>query len=229
MNLSQSNESVQTSSRKFLDAQSKHWESILATRPEMFGVEASAPARYAAEIFKSEARKKILELGAGQGRDTLFLAPNGFEICALDYSESGLKDIMRKARASGLAKSVSAICCDVRNRLPFNHETFDACYSHMLYCMALTTTELEFLSEEIRRVLKPGRLNIYTARHTSDPDYGTGTHRGEDMYEVGGFIVHFFSREKVAHLAKGYEIVNVDGFEEGRLPRKLFRLTLRKQ
>jgi hypothetical protein len=62
--------------------------------------------------------------------------------------------------------------------------------------MALTTTELEFLSAEVRRVLKPSGLNIYTLRHTNDPDYRTGIHRGEDMYEVGGFIVHFLAGKK---------------------------------
>jgi hypothetical protein len=36
---------------------------------------------------------------------------------------------------------------DVRDPLPFEKETF-ACYSHMLYCMALTVAELEFLSNE---------------------------------------------------------------------------------
>lgn len=215
--------------QRALDAQKQHWEKTLSARPDMFGLVASEPARYAAEVFTKENKKRILELGAGQGRDTLFFAQNGFEIYGLDYSESGLKDIVQKARASGLAKSVSVICHDVRNRLPLNDGTFDACYSHMLYCMALTTTELEFLSQEIRRVLKPGGLNIYTVRHTNDPDYRTGIHRGEDMYEVSGFTVHFFSREKVAHLAKGYEIVGVDEFEEGRLPRKLFRVSLRKK
>lgn len=45
---------------------------------------------------------------------------------------------------------------------------------------------------------------------------------------MGGFIVHFFRREKVELLAEGYEIVSIDEFEEGSLPRKLFRVTLRK-
>jgi len=36
------------------------------------------------------------------------------------------------------------------------------------------------------------------------------------MYEIsGGFIVHFFSRDKVEHLARGFEIVSIDEFEEG--------------
>jgi SAM-dependent methyltransferase len=110
----------------------------------------------------------------------------------------------------------------------FEDNGFDACYSHMLFCMPLTTEELVRLSAEVLRVLKPGGLHVYTVRHTADPHYGTGILRGEDMYEVGGFIVHFFDRAKVELLAKGYEMVGVDEFEEGGLPRKLFRATLRK-
>ena len=95
--------------------------------------------------------------------------------------------------------------------------------------MALTTSELEFLSVETRRILKPGGLNIYTVRHTGNADFRTGTHRGGDMYEVGGFIVHFFSKDKVRNLAEGYQIIGIDEFEESSLPRKLFRVPLKKE
>jgi SAM-dependent methyltransferase len=95
--------------------------------------------------------------------------------------------------------------------------------------MALTRAELEFLSDEIRRVLKPKGLNIYTVRNTEDPHYGTGIHHGEQIYEVGGFVIHFFNKEMVEDLTKGFEIVSVDEFEESRLPRRLFRVTLRKK
>jgi hypothetical protein len=87
---------------------------------------------------------------------------------------------------------------------------------------------LEFLSQEIRRILSPGGLNIYTVRHTGDAHYRAGIHRGEDLWEVGDFIVHFFSREKVEHLAKGYEMATIEEFEEGDLPRKLFFVAQRK-
>ena len=36
------------------------------------------------------------------------------------------------------------------------------------------------------------------------------------MYEVGGFIVNFFDRAKVEKVSKGYEIVSIDEFEEGK-------------
>jgi hypothetical protein len=49
------------------------------------------------------------------------------------------------------------------------------------------------------------------------------------MYEVGGFIVHFFDREKVSRLSAGYDILGVDELEEGELPRKLFMVTMKKK
>ena len=78
------------------------------------------------------------------------------------------------------------------------------------------------------RALKPGGLCVFTVRNTSDPDYGHGIHCGEDLFENQGFIVHFFDRAKVERVAKGYQIIGIDEFEEGKLPRRLFRVTLRK-
>jgi 2-polyprenyl-3-methyl-5-hydroxy-6-metoxy-1,4-benzoquinol methylase len=36
--------------------------------------------------MKMNNAKKVLEIGAGQGRDTIFFASNGIEVEALDYS-----------------------------------------------------------------------------------------------------------------------------------------------
>ena len=218
-----------TAKQRVLDAQQHHWDTTFSHRSDMFGEVPSDAAQKAAALFKQEGTTTLLELGCGQGRDTLFFARQGFHVTALDYAQVALDALMAKAQAAGVAPLITTLHHDIREPLPFPDSTFEGCYSHMVYCMALTTRELERLSQEVRRILRPGGLNIYTVRHTRDPDYGTGIHRGEDMYEVNGFIVHFFSHEKVAQLAKGYEISSVDEFEEGKLPRKLFRVTLRKE
>jgi SAM-dependent methyltransferase len=215
--------------KEALKGQQSHWEKVYTENIDMFGKEPSYPARRAAELFGKGNMKRILELGSGQGRDTLFFARHGFQIYALDYSEKGLDAIQKKAGVIGVSGFLTTIYNDVRQRLPFDDDFFDGCYSHMLYCMALTTSELEFLSQEVRRVLKPGGFNFYTVRHTADPHYRTGIYRGDNMWEIGGgFVVHFFSREKVVHLAKDYEIVGVEEFEETDLPKKLFLITLKK-
>ena len=219
----------QDTDKAVLSEQRQHWEKMFTENIDMFGKEPSYPGRRAAETFAKGNVRTILELGSGQGRDTLFFARHGFEVYALDYSEEGLSAIEKKAELSGLSTSLTTIYHDVRHPLPFDENSFDACYSHMLYCMALTTPELEFLSQEVRRVLKPGGLNIYTVRHTRDPHYRTGINREDDMWEItGGFIVHFFTEEKVKQLAKGYEILSVEEFEESDLPKKLFLIILKK-
>lgn len=213
-----------------LNEQQQHWEKMFTENIDMFGTEPSHAAEKAAETFGKGDVKIILELGSGQGRDTLFFAGHGFEVCALDYSEEGLGALQKKAELIGLSTSLTTIHHDVRHPLPFDDNFFDACYSHMLYCMALTTSELEFLSQEVRRVLKPGGFNVYTVRHTADPHYRTGIHRGDDMWEIGGgFIVHFFDHVKIKHLAEGYDIVSVEEFEESDLPKRLFLVRLRKR
>ncbi len=213
---------------KILNAQRQRWQETFSEMPEMFGAEPSDPARRAADLFEREGLKTVLELGCGQGRDTLYFAKRGLRVHALDYSEQGIEALAGKARETGFSTRIVTGIHDVRNPLPFADESFGACYSHMLFCMALTTGQLQSLSEEIRRVLQPGGICVYTVRHTEDAHYRKGVPRGEDMYETGGFIVHFFSREKVEILAKRYEIANIDPFEEGELPRKLFRVTLKK-
>jgi SAM-dependent methyltransferase len=212
-----------------LRKQQQHWECVFSGNASMFGEEPSSPAQWAVRLFRKEGKTKILELGFGQGRDTIYFARNGFDVVALDYCEKGIESLMGKAMESVVSSSVIPIQHDVREQLPFEDGTFDACYSHMLYCMPLTFSDLRSLSTEVRRILKPGGLNIFTTRHTKDPQYATGIHRGEDMWEIqGGFIVHFLSREKVELLSGGYDIVDIMEFEEGDLPKKLYRVTLRK-
>ena len=95
----------------------------------------------------------------------------------------------------------------------------------MLLCMALSTDEIHALVNEIRRILRPGGSLVYTVRHTGDAHYGTGVAHGDGIYEQGGFAVHFFDRELVDALAKGWDLREVHAFEEGELPRRLWRVT----
>lgn len=209
-------------------AQQVRWERALRERGDRYGPAASATARTALEALRETRAQELLELGAGQGRDTLFFARSGLRVTALDFAAAAIETIAAKCAGARLEGAVAAICHDVRRPLPFDDSAFDACYSHMLFCMALRGQELEALAAEIRRALRPGGLCVYTARATDDPDYGRGVHRGESLYELDGFVVHFFDRGLVDRLGSGYEAVEVDRFEEGPLPRRLWRVTMRK-
>jgi hypothetical protein len=102
------------SDRVVLDAQRGQWEWALTERADRFGVEPSAPAQEAAALFEREGVRCLLELGGGQGRDSLFFARRGFEVQVLDYSASGVEAIAYKAGEDGLGERVSARQFDVR-------------------------------------------------------------------------------------------------------------------
>ncbi|MEU1274048.1 class I SAM-dependent methyltransferase [Streptomyces sp. NPDC005799] len=207
------------------DDQQEHWQHTYTAHPGMYGQEPSTPAVHAAEIFHARGVKDVLELGAGHGRDALYFAREGFSVQATDFSATGLEQLKDAARAQGLDDRVMTAVHDVREPLPLPDASVDAVYAHMLLCMALSTQEIHTLVDEVRRVLRPGGVFIYTVRHTGDAHYGTGTRHGDDIYEHGGFAVHFFPRHLVDSLADTWTLNEVHTFEEGELPRRLWRVT----
>jgi rhodanese-related sulfurtransferase/ubiquinone/menaquinone biosynthesis C-methylase UbiE len=209
-------------------AQQLQWENAFRERADRYGAGPSVPGRAALASLQQIGAGSLLELGAGQGRDTLLFAKAGLQVTALDFAATATAAIAEKAFEANLSRSVKAIRYDVSLPLPFDDNEFDGCFSHMLFCMALRVRQLAALTAEIRRVLRPGGLCIYTARTTDDPDYGVGTHRGENLYDCNGFVVHFFDKTLIDRLAAEYELVQIEHFEEGALPRKLCTVTMRK-
>ena len=193
----------------------------------MFGSEASEPAKKSLKIFQDNNINTIIELGAGLGRDSIYFSINNLSVTSLDYSQSGINIINKKINKDKL-KNIKTKVFDIRQKLPFEDNSIDGCFSHMLYCMALSNQNLFNLNKEICRILKPDGLNIYTVRNEHDGDYKNGIHRGEDMYENDGFIVHFFNKTKINQLTDGFKNIKIESFEEGTFPRKLYFVVNKK-
>ena len=208
----------------------RHWDDVFAKHPHRFGAEPSFSGAVALAAFadRRPAVRTVLDLGAGSGRDALYFAAQNLHVTAVDFSDVALDVLTRDARTAGVSGDVRTVEHDVRQPLPFADSSFDACYAHMLYCMDLSVAEIAALFGEVRRVLKPGGIHVYTVRTTEDPDYGLGVHRGERRYQDEGFTVHFFDRAMVDEFSVGFEQLAISEFEEGTLPRHLFAVTLKK-
>ncbi|WP_031486601.1 class I SAM-dependent methyltransferase [Streptomyces bicolor] len=213
------------SEHELADLQREHWQQTYGTHPGMYGERPSEPAVHAAHVFRAAGAREVLELGAGHGRDALYFAREGFTVLATDFSPVGLEQLQAAADAQGVAGRVTTAVHDVREPLPVADASVDAVFAHMLLCMALSTKEIGALVAEVGRVLRPGGTFVYTVRHTGDAHYGAGTGHGDDIWEHGGFAVHFFPRGLVDALADGWALEEVHPFEEGDLPRRLWRIT----
>jgi SAM-dependent methyltransferase len=210
------------------DAQRRHWQDTYGTHPGMYGDQPSVVAVDAVRKFAARGVVEVLELGAGHGRDALFFARNGFDVCATDFSPVALAQLADVVAREGLAGKVTTVEHDVREPLPIPAGRFDAVYAHMLLCMALSTEQIQAIVREVHRVLRPGGIFVYTVRHSGDAHYGQGTAHGDDIYEHSGFAVHFFRRKLVDDLAEGWKLQEIHPFEEGDLPRRLWRVTQTK-
>jgi SAM-dependent methyltransferase len=209
-------------------AQQAHWQDTYRAHPGMYGGQPSAPAVHAAEFFRAAGARDILELGAGHGRDALHFARGGFTVTATDFSSTGLDQLSEYSDAEGFGERLLAVVHDVREPLPLGDESVDAVFAHMLLCMALSTAEIHAAVAEVQRVLRPGGAFVYTIRHTGDAHFAAGAAHGDDIWEHSGFAVHYFDRALVDDLAHGWQLCEVHAFDEGDLPRRLWRVTQTK-
>lgn len=151
--------------------------------------------------------KELLELGCGQGRDSIFLASNGINVRTFDQSKVAVDAVISHTKNNSLP--LTAITHDAREGLPYADEEFGVVYSHMFFSMRFTRAELKFLFNEVRRVLAPNGLHFFSVRSDKDAFYGKGRHIEDGVYDVNGFEIRFFSRKEVIDLAEGLEIEQI--------------------
>jgi cyclopropane fatty-acyl-phospholipid synthase-like methyltransferase len=207
-------------------AQQERWQQAYEQNPRLNGTEPSAAARWTARLFGAAGIDDVLELGAGQGRDALYFARQGFSVHATDFSEAALNQLRLTAQHDGLDDRVTAALHDVRDPLPPADSTVGAVYANVLLNMALTRAELRSLVNEIRRVLRPGGLFVYTAWSTDDSRYGVCTDIGDGLYAEDGFAGRYFDPDLVHELADRWELRGADPYPED--DRVLWRVTQAK-
>ena len=76
---------------------SRFWDKVYSNDRSFFGDEPSSFASMCYKEFEKHNAKRILELGCGQGRDTIFFASNGLDVHAIDSSKIAIEDIYNSA------------------------------------------------------------------------------------------------------------------------------------
>src|SRR5919199_2575203 len=195
---------------------SEVWNKVYKSDNTFFGDEPSNFALLCFNHMKVNNVKKVLELGSGHGRDTIFFPSNGIEVDALDYSSVAIDILNKIAKEKRLP--IKSQIFDVKNPLPFADGYFDAVYSHMLFNMPFSEDDLNFIFSEIRRVLKPKKgLNFLSVRNHHDRSYGKGIEVEKGIYDIDGFQIRFFTEKQIRDLvsAESFEILWIkEDYEE---------------
>ena len=105
-------------------SEKKHWEDFWSSSPGLDDVYANDGRVVTYLCSRLDVRGlRVLEVGAGTGRDRVDLATRGAEVCTLDYSEESLR-IMREASAAHGGENVRIVAGDAL-ALPFRDGSFD--------------------------------------------------------------------------------------------------------
>ncbi len=163
-------------------------------------------AQKAYPIIKQNNLNKMLDLGCGSGRDSLYFADRNLDVTALDFSDSGIK----KLKTNNTKQDIECINQDIRD-VNFPESTFDVVYAH-LSLHYFTDSELEKIIKKLYKSLQKGGYIFIKCKSTKDYLYGKGKKKEEDMFFYKHWR-HFFSKEYMKKKLSSFNVVKISESE----------------
>jgi SAM-dependent methyltransferase len=137
-------------------------EAALRVTPETFARYAAPPAdtayplEYAYHQLGNVEGCRVIDFGCGSGANTALLANRGAHVWAIDISQELLRLGRRRLALSGRAGGATFVAGSAHD-LPFPDESIDVVFGIAI----LHHLDLDLVSREVRRVLKPGGRAIF--------------------------------------------------------------------
>jgi len=190
--------------------QEKGWERIYRQLGDLqFRV--LPKVKRASRIFKENNYEKILDLGCGTGKHSIFLAKKGFSVYATDLSMTGIEIARQKAESLGL-KNIHFKQHDMK-RIPFANSFFDAVVCTWTIYHG-TLKEIQITISEIYRVLKPNGTVLTDFLSVADSTYGLGREVDRNTFlgakdQEEDVPHHYSTREELVQLFSGFRQLRI--------------------
>ena len=153
---------------------------------------------------------RVLDVGCGIGRHSLFLAAKGFQVFSIDASRTAVDFTQNAAQEAGLSINVSQ---SPMTTLPFEDSYFDYVLAWNVIYHGDPTTVRTVLSE-IARVVRPGGIFQGTMLTKRNAYYGKGRKVAPDTYvndeEDEKKHAHFYcNAQELTQLLHDFEILSL--------------------
>ena len=185
-----------------------YW-SDMYSRPNVFGTGPTKLAKMANDLIYDKSIQNILEIGCGQGRDSIFFSEKGYSIETFDISENAIT-FVNKTKKSFNLKNLNAIVHDVTEPFSYSNNFFDFVYSN-LALQFFDIDSLEKIFDNIYRVMKDEATILFSTKKKGDKYYDFGTKISEDAYEHKGITRYFYDKSVLEHMLEHqFEILRFD-------------------
>ena len=179
----------------------KGWEIVYQKEGDLYKDVGPEIKKYA-KILKKKKYKTVLDLGCGTGRNTIYLAKQGFLVYALDISKTGVAITKKKAKLLDL-KNIKFKVADMK------HTSYPNNYFDAVVCMFTLSHGLlkdnQDAIDEIYRILKPKGMLITELMSVKDKSCGRGEKIEKGTF-LGGMeddkhmMHHYFTKEEIKKL-----------------------------
>jgi len=158
--------------------------------------------------------KRILDLGCGTGRHTIYIAEKGFDTFACDAATFGIKIARQRLLKLGLN---AKFCRSDYSCTGYKSNSFDA-----IICVWTSghgsKADVQNHIAEMHRVVRPGGLVFSDFVSKADEAYGRGTRIEEDTFinisEMEADIPHHFStHDELTEQYHPYSYVKISDIE----------------
>ena len=145
--------------------------------------------------------KKMLELGCGNGRDSIFFSEKGIYVTAIDQAESSINNLSKKY------SDIKFLADDFVSTEQFNIDTYDYIYSRFSIHSINFEQENILLNKAYKSLNKGGKIFI-EVRSIKDEFYGRGKKIGKNEYIYQGHYRRFIDKNEIEKNMKeiGYKI-----------------------
>ena len=134
---------------------SAYYDRIYSENRTTFG---TAPVPLVEKVLNCINSGRAIEFGAGEGRNSLFLASKGFQVTAIDISSAAIEKIKERAEAERIV--VDAKVADITQLEPT--DTYDLVVCTFTLHHLARNQALDFL-EKMKRCTRSGGFNLVTS------------------------------------------------------------------
>ncbi|MDD3144795.1 MAG: class I SAM-dependent methyltransferase [Candidatus Gracilibacteria bacterium] len=160
--------------------------------------------------FINEKGLKLIDIGAGNGRDSLYFSSIGFDVNSFDFSINALNDLSNISKEKRL--NINTI---LGNTIDFDFKT--DCYDVVYACNSLHYFSKEDtikIFKKIKKSLKKGGYIFVRVKSIDDTDFGKGEKLGENFYKNGDDIKHYFTLDFIKELFFDFEILEIQELQD---------------
>lgn len=187
---------------------SKYYDAKYNSDEFFWGKQPSSMARIFLQMFPPHDGQTLLDIGCGEGRDSIFFARNGYQVTGLDFSQDGVKKSL--VWADEMKLSIDFFQADINEYRLEKH--YDAIFASGALHYIPEHSRTEIISN-YKKFTNPGGVHAFMVpihkpflpRDPSADEFEQDWISGEILTHYHDWKIDYFTEEILEDIHSGYK------------------------